>query len=1112
MNIEDELPLLELFTRLRQAGLPLGMTEYRLLLQALQSGFGLPDRAALARLCRTLWVKSEEDQVLFNYHFEEVMAADTAALTETPAINSALLPTKTSNRRKGKLTAMWQRTSSSVRIALGAALTLSAGVALWIAAPLWMAESADKQCPMFVSSPKTLVGRGDDYEYEIEVQPCEGNSSNHIEISVLREHPSLSLKDKTNGSALLSGQLPTENVRYSRTLLLDAQGEQLSDFDGLSNISDLQFSKSGQFITTRMFDETARMWNFQGKSIGNFNQLQNISEIQYSENGRRLITHLSDDTKRLWNAKDEQLSNFEGRGDIETVRFMGDGLIVTSRPDKEALLWDAQGKLITALGELDGIYSDVLFQSESQVLIVRLLDGRIRAWDAQGEPLDRFNDLENIEDIWFVSDRTQQLITRSSDQAVWLWDTQGNRLTNLVKAGDDDTQVEPLRDQQMIAVVSPDKSIFSFNKTVSLWDMQGNNIGEFEGISSLEDIQVSEDEQRIITRSANRIVQLWSAKGQEIKNLGKAGNQYDDVQFTRDENQILIRSQSGTARLWSTEGKLLSNFQDTSNISDIRPIDNGQKFIVQSSDKVVRLVDSQGNQTVMLGKVSSPRDINFSDDGQTIVVHFPNNTAQIWSYQGRKLADINNVGEVQLDEAGQRLAFFSREGTAQLWDLQGNKISDFDGDSNISYVEFLRDHQLVATYASNAINSSNNFPTVSIQIWDYQGNKIPYFGNSHSFVSSIADLNNEGGRLSEYSLHIGFIDENSQRLVIASLDSEIVLQATNTATKQKNYQHFTLQSFSDPTMLSGKVSEWIFKFSLFYLAAIVLGLPALYIMARQVAQRRTKPTKFPTLPKPTKKSPAKTPAAISALNQALDDEVLVAQAIYRNPHKASERSPNALTETQEYFPITSRQMKQSWRTLRRLVRAGPAVELDVDATVKQTCRTGMLLGPALRPRRVNRNELLLLIDQEGSMVPFHALSARLAATALQGGRLASTGIHYFHNCPDEYLYRDPYHQDAETIDAIISRLHSEYTGVLIFSDAGAARGTLNRDRIAITADFLARLRQKLQYIAWLNPMPRDRWTGTASEIAKLVPMFELSRRGLDQSIDVLRGKSSSHRG
>jgi len=82
----DELPLLDLFARLREADFPLGIDDYQLLLRALQGGFGIGDATALARLCRTLWVKSEDDAHLFDYHFEQVMAE--AMVSMTPVASS----------------------------------------------------------------------------------------------------------------------------------------------------------------------------------------------------------------------------------------------------------------------------------------------------------------------------------------------------------------------------------------------------------------------------------------------------------------------------------------------------------------------------------------------------------------------------------------------------------------------------------------------------------------------------------------------------------------------------------------------------------------------------------------------------------------------------------------------------------------------------------------------------------------------------------------------------------------------------------------------------------------------------------------------------------------
>jgi hypothetical protein len=150
---------------------------------------------------------------------------------------------------------------------------------------------------------------------------------------------------------------------------------------------------------------------------------------------------------------------------------------------------------------------------------------------------------------------------------------------------------------------------------------------------------------------------------------------------------------------------------------------------------------------------------------------------------------------------------------------------------------------------------------------------------------------------------------------------------------------------------------------------------------------------------------------------------------------------------------------------------------------------------------------VLLIDQDGSMVPFHSLSARLVETALRGGRLGKVEAYYFHNCPVDYLYHDPMHQESEPIEDVLKGFHRDRTAVLIFSDAGAARGGLSLERADLTATFLQQLKAQVRYIAWLNPMPQQRWaTSTAREIALHVPMFEATRQGLDDAIDALRGR------
>lgn len=235
------------------------------------------------------------------------------------------------------------------------------------------------------------------------------------------------------------------------------------------------------------------------------------------------------------------------------------------------------------------------------------------------------------------------------------------------------------------------------------------------------------------------------------------------------------------------------------------------------------------------------------------------------------------------------------------------------------------------------------------------------------------------------------------------------------------------------------------------------------------------------------------------------EPVQAVQAVRSSRGNREMKRPRYMLLT-EYFPVTKRQMKQCWRYLRRPVRQGVPTELDVEATVAKIGREGILLEPVLMPPRTNRTDLVLLIDQEGSMVPFHDLSRQLVETAQRGGRLRTTNVFYFHDYPDEYLYRHPAMLDAKTVSDIFEEI-GERAAVLIVSDAGAARGNFDRERVDNTKAWIEQLQQSVRYFAWLNPMPSECWQQTtAGEIARFVPMFEMSSQGMNAAISVLRGR------
>ncbi len=203
--------------------------------------------------------------------------------------------------------------------------------------------------------------------------------------------------------------------------------------------------------------------------------------------------------------------------------------------------------------------------------------------------------------------------------------------------------------------------------------------------------------------------------------------------------------------------------------------------------------------------------------------------------------------------------------------------------------------------------------------------------------------------------------------------------------------------------------------------------------------------------------------------------------------------------------VPPRAMHRAWRRLRNMQRTGPATDLDVSATALQLARNGVLTAPVLLPRRCNRSGVVVLLDEGGSMVPFRRLVSALLHAVRHSG-LARADVFSFHDVPGETLFREGGWSGPVALDAVLQGLGD--SGLLVVSDAGAARGRFDQARLDQTTAFLDWARSCAARLAWLNPVPRLRWLRTtAGAIARLgVPMKPLDREGMESAIEVLRGR------
>ena len=109
-----------------------------------------------------------------------------------------------------------------------------------------------------------------------------------------------------------------------------------------------------------------------------------------------------------------------------------------------------------------------------------------------------------------------------------------------------------------------------------------------------------------------------------------------------------------------------------------------------------------------------------------------------------------------------------------------------------------------------------------------------------------------------------------------------------------------------------------------------------------------------------------------------------------------------------------------------------------------------------------------------------------------------------------YLYRDAALAQGLSIADLARHYQHRKAAMLIISDGGAARGGYDPDRVRATQTALQQLRPMSQGLAWLNPVPVNRWEGTsAAYIGRLLlPMFEANESGLYKAVNVMRGKSA----
>jgi uncharacterized protein with von Willebrand factor type A (vWA) domain len=216
-----------------------------------------------------------------------------------------------------------------------------------------------------------------------------------------------------------------------------------------------------------------------------------------------------------------------------------------------------------------------------------------------------------------------------------------------------------------------------------------------------------------------------------------------------------------------------------------------------------------------------------------------------------------------------------------------------------------------------------------------------------------------------------------------------------------------------------------------------------------------------------------------------------------------------------------RQTKVALKRLRHLTRSGPQDQLDIDASVDETCKNGGEIEVVFGQERRNNVRLLLLMDVGGTMDPYFAPVSQLLTALHEERGLRDFRAYYFHNCIYDTLGKTSrlYRDNVPTGD--ILRTLGERWKCIIVGDGAMhpaelmnPRGNINPRYESKTRsiEWFMRISDHFERTVWLNPDPKKIWgqSQTCRTLERIFPMYHLSVDGIEEAVGALVGGRQPH--
>lgn len=184
--------------------------------------------------------------------------------------------------------------------------------------------------------------------------------------------------------------------------------------------------------------------------------------------------------------------------------------------------------------------------------------------------------------------------------------------------------------------------------------------------------------------------------------------------------------------------------------------------------------------------------------------------------------------------------------------------------------------------------------------------------------------------------------------------------------------------------------------------------------------------------------------------------------------------------TPQKLPLNQSTVRSQWQALRKPTPERGNYELDLEATVDSILQEGVFSDVILRPVIALRAELLLLIDDANTMLPFRPALQPLI-DAIESRYVTPAQIYRFTVFPDDYLYHWQESTKAISVSTVLKQSHQNRTIALIWSDGRSTTHNDSDEYVEKMYRFMHRLAPCVRALVWLNPLPKERWSYSSAQ-------------------------------